>query len=129
MSKKKFLMGALAGVTLGFLFAPKSGEATRKDLKVKFDNLIDEIKNLDATEVRAKIEKQVAELQKLIQDMDKEKALAIAANKAEEVKAKADELVKAAGAAMEPKLKAFAEETRTLAIKATKEVLKKLEDK
>ena len=40
MSKKKgfrkFITGALVGVGLGVLFAPKKGSQTRKELKEKF---------------------------------------------------------------------------------------------
>lgn len=129
MSKKKFLMGALAGVTLGFLFAPKSGEATRKDLKNKFNYLVDELKNVDIKEVRLQVEEKVSELQMLIQEMDKETAINLASDQAKKIKNKADELVSAAGEAMQPKLQQFANEARTLAIKATKDILKKLEDK
>ena len=43
MSKKsigKFISGAAIGVGLGFLFAPKKGSETRKELKGKIDELI-----------------------------------------------------------------------------------------
>ncbi len=34
-----FLLGVTAGVALGILFAPKSGEETREDIKETIDNL------------------------------------------------------------------------------------------
>ena len=48
MSKKnigKFLTGAAIGVGLGFLFAPKKGSETRKDLKKKSCEVMDKIKS------------------------------------------------------------------------------------
>lgn len=34
-----FILGITAGVALGILFAPKSGEETREDIKETIDNL------------------------------------------------------------------------------------------
>ena len=55
MSKKGklgFLGGALVGVGLGVLFAPKSGEETRKELKVQLSNLWDKVRSMDADEIK-----------------------------------------------------------------------------
>ena len=49
MGKKglgKFVAGAAVGVGLGMLFAPKAGEETRRDLKEKFDELLEQIKGI-----------------------------------------------------------------------------------
>jgi gas vesicle protein len=35
-----FIIGGLIGITLGILFAPKSGKETREDIKRKADELI-----------------------------------------------------------------------------------------
>jgi gas vesicle protein len=35
-----FIVGGLIGITLGILFAPKSGKETREDIKRKADELI-----------------------------------------------------------------------------------------
>ena len=40
----KFLGGALLGVGLGFLFAPKSGEETRKKLGKEISDLWEKLK-------------------------------------------------------------------------------------
>ena len=42
----KFLVGVGLGAGIGMLFAPKSGEALRKDLKKKLDEFISEVKNV-----------------------------------------------------------------------------------
>ena len=51
MGKKRkgfggFLFGALVGVGIGVLFAPKSGKETRKELKEKFDELVKKVKEM-----------------------------------------------------------------------------------
>ena len=56
MSKKRgfgsLLAGIGIGVGLGVLFAPQSGEQTRKDLKKKMDELVTYLKGLDYNEVK-----------------------------------------------------------------------------
>ena len=88
----KFALGALVGVGVGMLFAPKSGEELRKDLKKKFNELIEKAKEIDIKEVSEDIKKRVADLKKEIEELDKEKVLAIAKEKGEQLKAKANEL-------------------------------------
>ena len=55
MNKKggigKFVAGMAVGVGLGLLFAPKSGAETRKELKKKIDELINNVKNIDVKDV------------------------------------------------------------------------------
>lgn len=131
MSKKKgfgkFLAGAALGAGLGLLFAPKTGKETRKELKDSFDSMIDKLKTVDASEVKANIETKVKELKKDIADLDKEKVLAIAKEKGDAIKEKAEDLVDLAKKKGTPVLEKAAEDIRQVAIKATKEVLKKLE--
>ena len=59
MSKKgktfSFLGGALVGLGLGFLFAPKSGSETRKELANQISNLWDKVRKLDANEIKENI--------------------------------------------------------------------------
>ena len=109
MSKKKsiwpFVAGVGLGVGAGMLFAPKKGEELRKDVKNKIDEL--------------KVE---------LEDLDKEKALAIAKRKGNELKEKAEDLVEYAKEKGTPVLEKAAKEVRQKAAMVTREVLKRLED-
>ena len=89
----KFLVGAGIGATLGVLFAPKKGSETRKELKIKIDELIEKLKNVDADEVKDAIEAKIFEIKSELEDLDKEKVLKIAKKKANQIKDMAEELV------------------------------------
>ena len=78
MGKKglgKFVAGAAVGVGLGMLFAPKAGEETRRDLKEKFDELLEQIKGIKAEDVKDYFEVKVEEIKKDLSELDKEKVL------------------------------------------------------
>ena len=68
MSKKGkvggFLGGALVGLGLGFLFAPKTGEETRKMLADKTAELWDKVRSMDADEIKDKLENKLKEEKK-----------------------------------------------------------------
>ena len=78
MSKKgwgKFALGAGIGAGLGLLFAPKAGSETRKELKVKIDDLVAKAKELDMNDVTNQVEEKIREIKKDLKDLDKEKVL------------------------------------------------------
>lgn len=125
----KFVAGIGLGVGLGMLFAPKKGEELRKELKVKFDELLNKAKELDVKEVADDFMNRVNNLKNELEDLDKEKVLEIAKKKGEELKAKATELVELAKEKGTPVLEKAANDVREKAILVTKEVLKKLETK
>ena len=122
-----FVAGAAIGAGLGILLAPKAGSETRKDLKKKIDELMDQVKKMDKEDVKKKFDKKVSEIKEELSDLDKEKVLAIAKEKGEQAKIKAQELVDLAKEKGTPVLKKSAESVLESVIKASKEALKKLE--
>ena len=59
MSKKggigKFILGAGIGAGIALLFAPQEGSKTRKELKIKIDELLEKAKQIDVDDVKADV--------------------------------------------------------------------------
>ncbi len=131
MSKKsglgKLVAGIAIGTGLGILFAPKKGSVTRRELKEKLDDMLDKVKNMDKEEIKENIENKIAEIKVELEDLDKEKVLKIAKQKAKAIERKAEELVEYAIEKGTPILESAASSIREKAIVVTKEVLNKLE--
>ena len=132
MSRKSrlgFLGGALVGIGLGFLFAPKSGSETRKDLANEMSKLWDNVRSMDADEIKEKMQNKLKEIETGIKELDKEKVLSFAKEKADVLKGKADELVKMAKEAGKAVVENAASSIKKGLTNVTKEVLNKLEEK
>lgn len=123
----KFILGAGIGAGLGMLFAPKAGSETRKELKVKIDDLVAKAKELDMDDVAEQVEAKIKDIKKDIKDLDKEKVLKFAQEKGEVLKEKATELVALAKEKGTPVLKDAANEVKDKAVSVAKEVISKLE--
>ena len=132
MSKKsgigKFLVGLGVGAGLGMLFAPKSVSETRKDLKVKYDEFIKSLKDIDVNEVKDEFLNKIEDIRNELEDLDKEKVLKIAKQKGQDLKKKTDELVELAKQKGTPIVEEAADGVRQKAIEITKSVLNKLEE-
>ena len=123
---EKFVAGAAIGVGLGVLFAPQSGADTRKALKKKLDDMIEQAKNIDIEEVKKDITRRIEEIKMELVDLDKEKALEIAKEKVDALKNKAQELVEVAKEKGTPALKKTANDVLDSIIKLSKDTQKKL---
>ena len=123
----KFVGGVLIGATVGLLFAPKKGSETRKELKEKASDLLDKAKEVDINDVEAYVNAKVTEIKKELEDLDKEKVMALASEQAEHIKNKCDDLVEYAIASGKPVVEKTAEAARTKAVEVLKATLNKLE--
>lgn len=124
----KFLAGAAIGVGLGVLFAPKSGAETRKELKEKFDEMVKKVKEIDIEEVRVSFLNKIEEIKQELADLDKEKVISIAKERAAVIKVKMDELVKEAKEKATPVVQKAVEDLRVKTVAVLKDTVKKLEE-
>lgn len=128
MSKKSnFVLGALAGLGLGLLFAPKSGKETREDLSKLAGDLIEKAKEIDVEEVKNAIIVKTKELETLIKDLDKETAKQIIIDKSNDVKIKAQELVDLAIEKGTPVVEKTAKQVKSKTAELLKNTAEKLE--
>lgn len=123
----KFLAGVGIGAAAGVLFAPKAGSETRKELKEKFDEMKENLKDVDAEDVKEAIEAKIEEIRTSLSELDKETVIKIAKKKAKEIKDMTNELVDYAVKKGTPVLKNAATTARDKAIEVTKEIIEKLE--
>lgn len=125
----KFVLGAAVGAGIGVLLAPKSGSETRRELKAKFDEFLEQIKNIKVDDVKKEFDQKLNEIKKELAELDKEKVLDIAKEKGNDAKKKAQELVELAKEKGTPVLKKTAEDILDKVIKVSQETIKKLENK
>jgi len=123
----KFVFGMAVGAGIALLFAPQEGSKTRAQVKQKFDDLLERAKQIEVEEVKNSIENKIAEIQEDLADLDAEKVLAFAKDRAVVIGKKCDELVKVAAKKASPIVKATAEEARLTTISVLENTIAKLE--
>ena len=121
------LTGALIGAGLGILFAPKEGSETRKELKNKMNDLMNQIKEIDYDEVKDHLMEKLDDLKAELKDLDKEKVLSVAKTKATQIKNKAEELIQVAKEKGTPVVEKVALEVKEKTIVVLKDVIERLE--
>lgn len=124
---EKFAAGVVVGAVAGVLLAPKSGKETREDLKNAFNDLLEKAKTIKAEDVKAAIEKKVAEIKEGLADLDKEKVLAIAKEKAAALKEKCNDLVAYAKEKGSPVVEKTAKDVKHKTADVVRGVLERLE--
>lgn len=131
MSKKgfgKFLVGGAIGAGIALLFAPQEGSKTRKELKNKLDELIEQVKNIDPEDVKEDILNKVEDIKETVKDLDREKVLEAAKKSAASLEKKANELVDIAKEKSTPVVEKAVKEVKSTALKAAKEAVNRLEE-
>lgn len=123
----KFIAGLAVGAGLGILFAPKKGSETRAELKEKIEELYVKAKELDMDDVKENIEIKIAELKQSMAELDKEKVLDFAKEKAALIKDKCDDLVRYVVEKGTPVMEKTANAVREKATEVSNEVVEKLE--
>ena len=124
----KFVLGSAIGAGIALLFAPQEGSKTRKELKIKIDELIEKLKEVDPSDVKNDILDRIEDLKNQIKDLDKEKVLAAAKSGAAKVEKKAAELYEVAKEKSTPVVEKAVKEVKNTALKAAKEVVNRLEE-
>jgi len=125
---KRFLTGAAVGATLGLLFAPKTGKETRKEVMQKCKEILEQLKSIDAEDLKKSITKKVKEIENELKDLDKEKVLAIAKEKGAQLEKKAAELYELAKKKGTPLLEKTTKELKSKTADALKKIIAKLEN-
>ena len=132
MSKKKvigsLMLGVAVGATAGVLFAPKEGKETRRELKKKMKELLDNAKSINMKDVSDLIEDKINDIREDLNDLDKEKILKIAKDKSKQIKNKCEDLVNLAVAKGTPVLQDAAIEVRDKTIDVMHGIINKLEN-
>ncbi len=121
----KFMLGLGLGLGLGVLFAPKSGEENRKNLKDACNSAVDSLKDIDLEEVKNNIYDEYNHIKDEFKDMDYEKFGKITRKKLNELSKRADDLIEKARIKSEP---VIAEETIKIK-KGISKLLNELADK
>ncbi len=127
-SLSNLFLGVAIGASLGILFAPKKGKETRRELKDKMLDLVNDAKELSISDISGMVETKITEIRHDLNDLDKEKVLSAAKTKSNEIKNKCQDLVDLAIDKGTPVLKNAAVEVRDKTVDVMKGMIQKLEN-
>ena len=94
MEKKThtFLTGALVGIGLGLLIAPKEGSETRGELKADLNNLLDTVKEIDIDETKVIFMKKLGAIKEQLDEISATERKKIIFEKLEDIKKTCEDL-------------------------------------
>ena len=121
------ITGALIGVSLGVLFAPKKGSETREDLKKGYKKITKKMGDIEKEDVEEFIRDAKKEIEAELKDLSREKVLSKAHDKAREIKIRCDEILEMATVAGNKALEKGVSEFKKETVKVLKEIINKLE--
>lgn len=119
--------GLILGTGLGMLFAPKKGSETRKDLAKKINEMLEKVKSLEVDDIKKAIEVRILDLKEELLELDKEKAVKIAKEKAKIIQEKAEDLYNLAVEKGTPILEQAAQDVKEKTIEFLNSTVDKLE--
>ncbi len=123
-----FLLGALIGVGIGMLLAPKSGKELRKDLKIKIDELVAKIKEMDLFDEDGKFSRKLTDIEESITMLSKETILKVAKDKATIIEKDLNDLIEELKESEKEEILSLAQEIKVKANKVIKTTIKKIEN-
>lgn len=123
-----FFTGALFGIGLGLLLAPKEGSETREELKKSLQNLKDTIKNVDIDETKEMITKKIADIKKEATNIDLSEAKKIIIEKKEIITNECDNFVKDIKKEQAPKIVAKVNKIKENTNNIADNVIEKIND-
>lgn len=126
---RNFVTGALIGVGLGILFAPREGSETRKKLKESFEELSDTVKNIDIDDTKEQILKKIENIKKQISSIKLEDAKKILTEKKELIEEKCDNIIYDVEASTIPAVIETTKKVKNKSDKILDDVIEELETK
>jgi ribosomal protein L17 len=98
-------------------------------LKKTLDDLVDKVEDVDLEEIKDMFDAKIDAIRSELDDLDKEKVIKIAKDKARDIKKKAEDLFELAKEKGTPILQDAAKEVLEKVVQASEETIKNLESK
>lgn len=86
-------VSALAGATLGVLFAPKAGSETREDVKNKAKKMTKKVKKIEVEDLQEMVKCKLRDFEQELKKLEKEKNRKTIEKKAKEINKEVEQLL------------------------------------